>query len=77
MFGSSSAAARAFASASIFRFWAAVGFFPPTFGVSALSLGSKTAFFLATFDSWSSDLALLLAPLLVGILKSKVFLGGE
>ena len=56
------------ASASSFLFWAAVSFLPPTFGVSAVSMGSKTAFFFATFDSESSVLALLLAPELVGIL---------
>ena len=57
----------ALASASSFLFCAAVSFFPPGFGVSALSLGSNTAFFFATFDSLSSALARLLAPELVGM----------
>ena len=43
--------------------------------MSALSFGSKTAFFLATFDSLSSCLALLLAPELVGMLLLAGVLG--
>ena len=70
--GSSSAAALALASASIFLFWAAVGFLP-TLGVSALSFGSNTAFFFTTFDSLSSDLALLLAPEVVGMIAQVSF----
>ena len=70
MLGRASTVALVLASASNFLFWAAVIFLPPTFGVSALSLRSNTAFFFATLlDSLSSALALLLAPELAGILE--------